>query len=218
MDGLALAVGAGVDTIVDIATLTGAALMALGKSRAPVPGNNKSVVDQVVAAARRRSVAASAGAQYRKQLDSDVADISNSAARTPGHHGRTVPRRARGRHPLGSHRHRRHHVHRCGRRLALRRRHRFGARLASPSTSPPGRTWGRFLIRSNVPPERTWGRFLVRSRVKASAFKIDLCTLVGPNQEPSPGSVLGGADGLATARVNRFSAMSPLAAGGWLGF
>ena len=94
----------------------------------------------------------------------------------------------------------------------------FGARLASPSTSPPGRTWGRFLIRSNVPPERTWGRFLVRSRVKASAFKIDLCTLVGPNQEPSPGSVLGGADGLATARVNRFSAMSPLAAGGWLGF
>ena len=32
MDGLSLAVEAGVDAIVDIATLTGAALMALGKS------------------------------------------------------------------------------------------------------------------------------------------------------------------------------------------
>ena len=170
MDGLALAVGAGVDTIVDIATLTGAALMALGKSRAPVPGNNRSVVDQVVAAARRRSVAASAGAQYRKQLDSDVADISNSAARTPGHHGRTVPRRARGRHPLGSHRHRRHHVHRCGRRLALRRRHRFCARLASPSTSPPGRTWGRFLLRSNVPPEPNLGT--VPSSVQSEGISL----------------------------------------------
>ncbi len=80
MDGLALAVEAGVDAIVDVATLTGAALMALGKSRAAVLGNDQAMVDRV------RDAAATTDEpvwqlplerKYRKQLDSDIADISN---------------------------------------------------------------------------------------------------------------------------------------------
>ena len=80
MDGLALAVEAGVDTIVDIATLTGAALMALGKSRAAVFGNHQRTVDQVVAAAAATDEPVwqlPLDRKYRKQLDSDIADMSN---------------------------------------------------------------------------------------------------------------------------------------------
>ena len=80
MDGLALAVEAGVDAIVDIATLTGAALMALGKSRAAVLGNDQATVDRVVAAAKATDEPVwqlPLERKYRKQLDSDIADISN---------------------------------------------------------------------------------------------------------------------------------------------
>jgi leucyl aminopeptidase len=80
MDGLSLAVEAGVDAIVDIATLTGAAMMALGKSRAAVLGNNQAVVDQVKAAAEATDEPVwqlPLERKYRKQLDSEIADISN---------------------------------------------------------------------------------------------------------------------------------------------
>ena len=80
MDGLALAVEAGVDAIVDIATLTGAALMALGKSRAAVLGSDQGMVDRVLAAAETTDEPAwqlPLEKKYRKQLDSDVADLSN---------------------------------------------------------------------------------------------------------------------------------------------
>ncbi len=80
MDGLALAVEAGVDAIVDIATLTGAALMALGTSRAAVLGNNQAIVDQVIAASAATDEPVwqfPLERKYRKQLDSAVADISN---------------------------------------------------------------------------------------------------------------------------------------------
>ena len=80
MDGLALAVEAGVDAIVDIATLTGAALMALGTSRAAVLGNSQAIVDQVIAASAATDEPVwqfPLERKYRKQLDSAVADISN---------------------------------------------------------------------------------------------------------------------------------------------
>lgn len=80
MDGLALAVEAGVDTIVDIATLTGAALMALGKSRAAVFGNDDAVVHQVRTAAEATDEPVwqfPLERKCRKQLDSDIADIAN---------------------------------------------------------------------------------------------------------------------------------------------
>ncbi|RZU66841.1 leucyl aminopeptidase [Microterricola gilva] len=87
MDALALAVEEKPDAIVDIATLTGAALMALGQSTAAVLGNNQAIVDQLRAAA---SVVDEPAWQlplekkYRKQLDSDVADLGNIGGRFAG--------------------------------------------------------------------------------------------------------------------------------------
>jgi len=80
MDGLALAAEERPDAIVDIATLTGAALMSLGQRTAALFGNDEAIVD------RMRAASAETGEQvwqlpleraYRKQLDSAIADISN---------------------------------------------------------------------------------------------------------------------------------------------
>jgi leucyl aminopeptidase len=80
MDGLVLATEEGVDAVVDIATLTGAALRALGSRMSVLLGTSQPLVDRV----RDASVAVDEPAwqfplerKYRKQLDSDVADISN---------------------------------------------------------------------------------------------------------------------------------------------
>jgi leucyl aminopeptidase len=80
MDGLVLATEDNVDAIIDIATLTGAALMALGKSTAAVFGNDQSLVDSV----RDAAVVVDEPVwqlplekKYRKQLDSEIADIAN---------------------------------------------------------------------------------------------------------------------------------------------
>ena len=80
-DGLSLAVEDAPDAIVDIATLTGAALVALGESIAPVLGTNQALVDQLI----ERSEATDepiwqlplAAQRYRKLLDSVVADMKN---------------------------------------------------------------------------------------------------------------------------------------------
>jgi leucyl aminopeptidase len=80
MDAIALANEDGVDTIIDIATLTGAALMALGPSLAAVIGNDATTVARVKAAAAATDEPVwelPLERKYRKQLDSDVADISN---------------------------------------------------------------------------------------------------------------------------------------------
>jgi leucyl aminopeptidase len=80
MDGIDLANEDGVDTIIDIATLTGAALMALGPSIAAVIGNDATTVRLVkdaAAAADEPVWELPLEKKYRPQLDSDVADISN---------------------------------------------------------------------------------------------------------------------------------------------
>ena len=80
MDALALAVEEGVDAVVDIATLTGAILVALGQSTAGLFGNDQALVDQVKAAADSVDEPVwqlPLERKYRKQLDSEVADISN---------------------------------------------------------------------------------------------------------------------------------------------
>ncbi|MGN6475031.1 MAG: leucyl aminopeptidase, partial [Mycobacteriales bacterium] len=73
--------------IVDIATLTGAALVALGSRLYGVMGNDEELSDEILAAADR------AGEQcwpmplpeeLRKSLDSDIADISNIGDRNGG--------------------------------------------------------------------------------------------------------------------------------------
>ncbi len=80
-DGLSLAVEDAPDAIVDIATLTGAALTATGQSIAPVLGTSQPLVDQLI----ERSDATDetiwqlplATKKYRKLLDSVVADMKN---------------------------------------------------------------------------------------------------------------------------------------------
>jgi leucyl aminopeptidase len=82
-DGLAMAVAEGADAIVDVATLTGACVVALGGGIAGLMTNHEAFGEQVQAAADR------AGEQvwplplpqeYRKQLDSEVADLKNIGA------------------------------------------------------------------------------------------------------------------------------------------
>ncbi|HEV3280878.1 MAG TPA: leucyl aminopeptidase [Acidimicrobiales bacterium] len=79
-DGLSLAVEAEPDAIIDLATLTGAAVVALGKDVAALLGNNESLLAEVEAAGDR------AGEplwplplpdDYRSHIDSEVADMRN---------------------------------------------------------------------------------------------------------------------------------------------
>jgi leucyl aminopeptidase len=80
-DGLVLATEERPDAIVDIATLTGACVVALGTSIAGVIGNHQAWIDQL------RAVSATTDEtiwplplerkRYRKLLDSDVADVKN---------------------------------------------------------------------------------------------------------------------------------------------
>ncbi len=79
-DALALSVEDGADAIVDVATLTGACLRALGTEVAGVMGNDRTVVDAVRAAATRADEPVwelPLMRTYRSQLDSTVADITN---------------------------------------------------------------------------------------------------------------------------------------------
>lgn len=80
MDGLALATEAKVDAVIDIATLTGAALVALGKDRAALFGTDDALVQRIETAATDVDEPVwrlPLEKKYRKQLDSDVADIAN---------------------------------------------------------------------------------------------------------------------------------------------
>jgi len=79
-DGLSLAVEDGADAIVDVATLTGACVVALGEKVAGLMGNRDGWVEQV------RGASARAGervwhlplpADYRPLLDSSIADLQN---------------------------------------------------------------------------------------------------------------------------------------------
>jgi leucyl aminopeptidase len=79
-DALVLATEEKTDAIVDIATLTGAAMRALGTQIAAVIGNNSDGVDQVedAASATGESVwELPLERRYRGELDSDVADLKN---------------------------------------------------------------------------------------------------------------------------------------------
>lgn len=87
MDGLSLAAESSVDAVIDIATLTGAAMRALGTSMGAVLGNDQAIVDRVI----------DAGAEvdepvwqlplersYRSELDSHIADIANLGGANAG--------------------------------------------------------------------------------------------------------------------------------------
>jgi leucyl aminopeptidase len=89
-DGLSLAVEQQPDAIVDLATLTGACVVALGPSIAGLMGNHDGWLDQVRAAADKASEKVwplPLPKEYRKDLDSDVADMKNIGA---GRYGGTL--------------------------------------------------------------------------------------------------------------------------------
>jgi leucyl aminopeptidase len=80
MDALVLAAEQRPDAILDIATLTGASMRALGTLLAGLMGNHQALVDQVLAAGAttdERAWQLPLERAYRAQLDSDVADMSN---------------------------------------------------------------------------------------------------------------------------------------------
>ena len=80
MDALVLANEEGVDAIIDIATLTGTALMALGPALAAVIGNDATMIRVVKDAASttdERVWELPLERKYRTQLDSEVADLAN---------------------------------------------------------------------------------------------------------------------------------------------
>jgi leucyl aminopeptidase len=79
-DGLVMAGEQQPDAILDIATLTGACLRALGPSTAGVFGNNRPLIDQVRAAAQNTDETVwelPLDHRYRRELDSDIADLKN---------------------------------------------------------------------------------------------------------------------------------------------
>jgi leucyl aminopeptidase len=85
-DGLALAVEAEPDLIVDLATLTGACMVALGKKIAGLFGTDEAVgqVQAAADAAGERMWPMPMPDDYRKQIDSDVADMKNVGERWGG--------------------------------------------------------------------------------------------------------------------------------------
>ena len=80
-DGLSLAAEEEPDAIVDIATLTGAAMSALGTEYAAVIGSSQAVVDGLLSASEATDESLwqlpLAREKYRKLLDSNVADMRN---------------------------------------------------------------------------------------------------------------------------------------------
>ena len=79
-DGLSLAVEGEPDAIVDLATLTGAAVVALGKEIAGLLGNNAALIAQVQAAGDRAGESLwplPLPDDYRSHIDSEIADMRN---------------------------------------------------------------------------------------------------------------------------------------------
>ena len=82
-DGLSLAVEAKPDAVVDLATLTGACMVALGRTIAGLMGNDDALIHRVRSAADRAGEAVwhlPLPDEYRKDIDSEVADIKNIGA------------------------------------------------------------------------------------------------------------------------------------------
>ena len=85
-DGLSLAVEQSPDLIVDLATLTGACMVALGKKIGGLFGTDDAVtmVSEAAEAAGERLWHLPLPEDYRKQIDSDIADMKNTGDRFGG--------------------------------------------------------------------------------------------------------------------------------------
>jgi leucyl aminopeptidase len=79
-DGLSLAAEEHPDAIIDLATLTGAAIVALGKEVAGILGNDESLISELRAAADRGGESLwplPMPEEYRSHIDSEIADMRN---------------------------------------------------------------------------------------------------------------------------------------------
>jgi leucyl aminopeptidase len=86
-DALVLATEDGVDAVVDIATLTGACMRALGIQIAGIMGNDQALLDGLRAAAKVTDEAVwelPLEPRYRSELDSTVADLRNLGGANAG--------------------------------------------------------------------------------------------------------------------------------------
>jgi leucyl aminopeptidase len=86
-DGLSLAVEEKPDAIIDLATLTGACVVALGMKMAGVMGNHEGWITQVRGAADRAGEPVwplPLPEEYRKDLDSEIADLKNISGNRGG--------------------------------------------------------------------------------------------------------------------------------------
>ncbi len=86
-DALCFASELGVDEIIDIATLTGACMVALGTQAAGIMGNNQKMIDDLIkigSQSGERLWQLPIWDEYKDGLKSDVADIKNSGARWGG--------------------------------------------------------------------------------------------------------------------------------------
>jgi leucyl aminopeptidase len=86
-DALAYAVKQKVDTIVDIATLTGACMVALGKYKAGLMSNNDKLIEQLKKAAETSGEALwhmPSGDEYLDEMKSKIADLKNIGSRWGG--------------------------------------------------------------------------------------------------------------------------------------
>ncbi|MFS0723362.1 leucyl aminopeptidase [Paenibacillus sp. 1P07SE] len=86
-DGLTTAIQRGATKLVDVATLTGAVMVALGDAATGAVSNSRKLMEQVSEASERsgeRVWELPSYPLYRKQLDSDAADMKNAGGRLAG--------------------------------------------------------------------------------------------------------------------------------------
>ena len=86
-DAIVMATEVGPDAIIDVATLTGACMRALGTDIAGVMGTDQALVELVRAAGEATGEPVwqlPMGANYRAELDSDVADLKNLGGANAG--------------------------------------------------------------------------------------------------------------------------------------
>ena len=83
-DALTYACKNGADELIDVATLTGAVVTALGRAAAGIMGNNQGLIDSVIkngADAGEKLWQLPMFDEYKESLKSDVADLKNAGSR-----------------------------------------------------------------------------------------------------------------------------------------
>ncbi len=86
-DGISYARRLGANKIIDLATLTGSCVVALGTVYAAIMGNNQDLIDEVIASARESGEKLwqlPLDQEYREQIKSEIADIKNVGGRKAG--------------------------------------------------------------------------------------------------------------------------------------